>query len=157
VLYDMRKYSAAEASGRSVLQLDSSFQLGIVDLAKVLVEQGKTSVAIPMLVAILDVPGFSHLEKAGVTAYAMARAGRAAEARAVLSKAIFQSDADVTHRGMVAAAVDALGDRERAVEILRAAVDDHDLWLAHYLSAAPYDGLRKDPRVAELFSKMSSR
>jgi hypothetical protein len=58
---------------------------------------------------------------------------------------------------MAAAAMDAVGEREKAVELLREAVNDHDLWLAHYLSAAPYDGLRTDPRVRELFSRMSAK
>ncbi|MEO8194847.1 MAG: protein kinase [Gemmatimonadales bacterium] len=157
VLYDMRRYDAAEKSGRGVLQLDSTFQLGIVDLAKVLVEQGKANEALPMLVRILEVPGFSRSEKIGVTAYALARAGRTDEARALLRKVESQSGKRSSQRGMVAAALDATGERERAVEVLRAAVNDHDLWLAHYFSAAPYDGLRKDPRVRELFAAFSSR
>jgi hypothetical protein len=58
---------------------------------------------------------------------------------------------------MVAAAFDAIGEREKAIQILRAAVDDHDLWLAHYLSAAPYDGLRTDPRVRSMLDLVSNR
>lgn len=156
-LYDMRRYDAAEKSGRAVLQLDSTFQLGIVDLAKVLIEQGKAQAAIPMLLPIIDVPGFSHLEKVGVAAYALARAGRMDEARSLLRKVEAQPAGQSTRRGMVAAALDAVGEREKAVEALRGAVNDHDLWLAHYLSAAPYDGLRKDPRVRQLFAMISKR
>ena len=156
VLYDMRRYDAAEAQGRTVFQLDSTFQLGVVDFAKVLIEQGKAAQAIPMVLGILDVPGFSHLEKASVAAYAMARAGRTNEARSLLKKVEPPAGSQITHRGMFADALDAVGEREKAVEALREAVDDHDLWLAHYLSAAPYDGLRKDPRVVELFSRISN-
>lgn len=157
VLYDMRRYDEAERNGRSVLQLDSTIQLGIIDLAKVLIETGKTNEAISMLLPILDVPGLSHLEKVGVTAYALARAGRIDEAKAMLSKVELRPGRRPTQRGMVAAALDAVGEREKAVEMLRAAVDDHDLWLAHYFSAAPYDGLRKDPRVRELYARVASR
>lgn len=158
VLYDMRRYDAAEKSGRSVLQLDSTLQLGIVDLAKVFIEQGKAEVAVPMLLPILDVPGFSHLEKVGVAAYALARAGRMDEARTLLRKAAESPAAgQSTQRGMVAAALDAIGEREKAIEVLHESVNDHDLWLAHYLTAAPYDGLRKDPRVRQLFARISAR
>ena len=155
VLYDMRRYDAAEAQGRAVFQLDSTFQLGVVDLAKVFIEQGKAAQAIPMLLGFIDVPGFSHLEKASVAAYALARAGKADEARSLLKKVEPLPGSQVTHRGMFAAALDAVGEREKAVEALRKAVDDNDLWLAHYLAAAPYDGLRKDPRVAQLFARVS--
>ena len=157
VLYDMRKYDAAEKSGRSVLQLDATLQLGIVDLAKILIERGKANEAVSMLLPILDVPGFSHLEKVGVTAYALARAGRIGEARSLLKKVDSQPAAQSTQRGMVAAALDAVGEREKAVEVLRQAINDHDLWLAHYLSAAPYDGLRNDPRVRDLFNRVSKQ
>ncbi|HEX2721280.1 MAG TPA: tetratricopeptide repeat protein, partial [Gemmatimonadaceae bacterium] len=158
VLYDMRRYDEAERSGRTVLQLDSTLQLGIVDLAKVMIEQGNTGEAIPMLTRIVDVPGFSHLEKVGVLAYALAKAGRMEDARGLLRKEMESPTAKLsTQRGMVGAAYDATGDREKAIEVLRAAVEGSDLWLAHYLSAAPYDGLRKDPRVRALFAKISAR
>lgn len=156
VLYDMRKYDEAEKSGRNVLQLDATIQLGIVDVAKVLVEKGKAAEAVSMLLPIIDVPGFSHLEKVGVTSYALVRAGRMDDAKALLRKADSKPGLDVTQRGSIAAALDAIGEREKAVQMLREAISDHDLWLAHYLTAAPYDGLRKDPRVRELFAKISA-
>ena len=157
VLYDMRRYDEAERSGRGVLALDSTFQLGIIDLAKVLIEKGKANEAIAMLSPIIDLPGLSHLEKAGAMAYALARAGRKDEAKVLLAKAESRRATGQAHRGMVAAALDAAGERERAIEVLRAAIDDHDLWLAHYFTAAPYDALRKDRRVRDLFARVSSR
>jgi tetratricopeptide (TPR) repeat protein len=155
-LYDLRRYDDAEKSGRAVLQLDSSLQLGIVDISKVLIEKGNAAEAIRLMTPIVDVPGMSHLEKTAVLAYALARAGRKDEARALLDKAQANTGKRPTQRGMVAAAYDAIGEREKAVAILREAISDHDLWLAHYLSAAPYDELRKDPRVRALFDSVSS-
>ena len=157
VLYDMRRYDDAVKSGRAVLELDPGFQLGIVDLARVLVEQGKGNEAVSMLLPILEVPGLSHLEKLGTAAYAMARAGRLDEARSLLKKAESQQAEGKPQRGIVAAALEAVGEHEKAVETLRAAVNGHDLWLAHYFSAAPYDALRKDPRVRELFATVAAR
>jgi serine/threonine-protein kinase len=156
-LYDMRRYDEAEKSGRGVLGLDPNFQLGIIDLARVLVEKGKANEAISMLLPILEVPGMSHLEKVGATAYAMARAGRVEDARSLLKKAESQPGARESQRGIIAAALEAVGEHEKAVETLRSAVNDHDLWLAHYFSAAPYDALRRDPRVKELFATVAAR
>ncbi|MEO7368947.1 MAG: hypothetical protein ABIZ36_13395, partial [Gemmatimonadaceae bacterium] len=155
VLYDMRNYDEAEKSGRNVLQLDATIQLGIVDVAKVLTEKGKAAEAVSMLLPIIDIPGFSHLEKVGVTSYALVHAGRIDDAKALLNK-VESRGKHVTQRGSIAAALDAIGERERAIGILREAIADHDLWLAHYLTAAPYDGLRKDPRVREMFAKISA-
>jgi tetratricopeptide (TPR) repeat protein len=153
----MRKYGDAEKEGRALLQLDSTFQLGIIDLAKVLIEQGRSEEALTMMRPALSVPGVSRIEKAGVVAYAMAKAGRIADAKRYLDSAVVISDRSVASRGMVAAALDAIGEREKAIQVLRNAVDDHDLWLAHYIPAAPYDGLRKDPRVRDLFAKVSAK
>lgn len=155
VLYDMRRYDDAEKSGRAVLQLDPNFQLGIIDLAKVLVERGKASDAVNMVTSALNKPGVSRLEKIGVLAYAMAHTGRATEARAMLDSAEKRATG-VAQRGMIAAAYEAVGAHDRAVPIIREAVDSHDLWLAHYFTAAPYDALRKDPHVADLFKKVSA-
>lgn len=156
-LYDMRRYDDAEKAARHVLQLDSTFQLGIADLAKILVEQGKPDEAATMMMPILDIPGLRRLEKLGVAAYALARAGRSDEARALLVKAKGQPAKPESMSGMIGAALDALGEREQAVAAVRDAVRDHDLWLGHYFAAAPYDGLRKDPRVRALFSEVSAR
>ena len=83
------------------------------------------------------------------------RPSMSAEAKALLDSAESKAGA-VSQRGMIAAAYEAVGAPERAVPILRTAVDGHDLWLAHYFTAAPYDQMRKDPRVADLFKKVSA-
>jgi serine/threonine-protein kinase len=157
VLYDMRRYDEAAQSGRNVMRLDSTFQLGIIDLAKVLIEQGKARDAISMLRSTLEIPAVSHREKVAVLGYALARAGQMNEARSLLETTEANADKRASQRGMMAAAFDAIGERERAIAILRAAVSSHDLWLAHYISAAPYDGLRKDSRAAALFSMVGAR
>jgi serine/threonine protein kinase len=54
----------------------------------------------------------------------------------------------VGRRGIVAAALEAVGEHEKAVQTLREAVHGHDLWLAHYFSAAPYDAFAQgSPRA----------
>jgi serine/threonine-protein kinase len=156
-LYDMRRYADAEKSARGVVSLDPNFQLGTIDAARVLIESGKANEAISLLRPTLDVPGVAHLEKLGLLAYALARAGRKDESRSLLEKAEALASQKQSHRGIIAAAHEAVGNHERAVENLRLAINDHDLWLAHYFSAAPYDALRKDSRVREMFATVSKR
>jgi hypothetical protein len=56
----------------------------------------------------------------------------------------------------VAAALDALGDRDAAATMFRRAVAQHDPWVWIGGRSAPYDGLRKDPRLAALFAKIEA-
>jgi serine/threonine-protein kinase len=156
VLYDKRRYDEAAKAGEGVMRLDPAFQLGIIDYAKVLIEQGQTRKAIDMVMPTLGTPGVSFREKVGVAAYALARAGRRDEASLVLQK-IQNASAVGSERGMVAAALDAIGRRDDAVRVLEEAVKDHDLWLAHYIPSAPYDGLRHEPKARQLFAKVSAR
>lgn len=157
VLYDMRRYDEAATAGEAVFRLDPTFQLGVVDFAKVLIEQGNTKRAIDIVTPTLGTPGVSFREKVGVAAYALARAGRKDEASLMLKKIQTGSPVAGSQRGMVAAALDAIGRRAEALRVFEEAVNDHDLWLAHYVPAAPYDGLRKDPKARELFAKVSAR
>src|SRR5215213_6200882 len=157
VLYDMRRYDEAATAGEAVVRLDPTFQLGVVDFAKVLIEKGDTKRAIGLITPTLGIPGISYREKVGVAAYALARAGQKDEASLTLQKIQTASPVPGSQRGMVAAALEALGRNEDALRVLDEAVMDHDLWLAHYIPAAPYDGLRKDPKARELFAKVSAR
>jgi len=156
VLYDMRRYDEAAKAGEGVMRLDPAFQLGIIDYAKVLIEQGQANKAVDMVMPALGTPGVSLREKVGVAAYALARAGRKNEASLVLQK-IQNTAVAGSQRGMVAAALDALGRRADALRVLEEAVKDHDLWLAHYIPSAPYDGLRQDPGARALFARVSAR
>ncbi len=47
-----------------------------------------------------------------------------------------------------------LGNRERAFEWLEKAFIDHDMWLTWLKCLYPFDGLRADPRFAELLRKI---
>jgi predicted RNA polymerase sigma factor len=48
--------------------------------------------------------------------------------------------------GVLAAALDQLGDRAAAVEQLERAVRQPDAWLQMYNRSARFDALRRDPR-----------
>ena len=85
---------------------------------------------------------------------AYARAGHIAQARAALAQV--PRDTLLSTSGTVAAALDALGDRDAAVTMFQRAVAQHDPGTLGYGRSTPYDGLRKDPRLAALFTKIEA-
>jgi TolB-like protein/Flp pilus assembly protein TadD len=92
----------------------------------------------------------------GQLGYAYALTGKTKEAREVL-KELTAGSSEHVRSLPVARVYIGLGDRERALEWLRKAVDEHDVAL--FLKADPlYDGLRGDPRFValRLQSKLSA-
>ena len=152
-LYNARQYAAADSSDRALLALEPTFTIGILLQGRILTEQRRFDEAIALLEPLSDQPNVRSSEKLGLLAYAYARAGRAREARATLAR--LPRDTLLSAGGLVAAALDALGDRDAAVVMFRRAMAQHDPWV-FVLRSAPYDGLRKDPRLAPLFAKIEA-
>lgn len=153
IYYAARKYPQATVILEKVLGLDPTFQLATVDLSRVLIDEGRPGEAVEKLLPIIDHPGMRMAEKLGLLAYAYARAGKTSEARKTIARAL-DVERNATPSGMVAVALNAVGDHETAVRTFRAAALGHDSWVAHYSNAAAYDGLRNDPRVAPLLAEI---
>jgi serine/threonine-protein kinase len=154
LLYLARRYDAADSVDRGVLALDSTFHMSLLIRARIFTEQGRFDEAIAILQRLSHQPSLRSTEKLGALAYAYARAGRVADARATLAR--LPHDPLHSTGGMIAAAFDALGDRGAAVAIFQRAVALHDPWIFLWGRSAAYDGLRKDPRLASLFAKIEA-
>jgi predicted Zn-dependent protease len=139
---------------RALAVLDSTFHSGLINHARVLIEQRKLDDAIAILERLSHDPNLRSSEELGVLAYAYARAGRLAEARAALARV--PRDSLLSSSGEIATALDALGERDAAVATFRRAVAQRTPWLWVYDRGAPYDGLRKDPRLTALFAKIDA-
>ena len=158
VLYDMRRYDDAERSGRTVMQLDSTLQLGIIDLAKVMIEQGKAKAAIPMIEPIVNVAGFSHLEKVGVLAYALAKDGRINDAKALLVQRDGVSDNETFNSARHGRGRIRCDRRSRKGARSPASRGRWQRSLARPLSLrSSLRRLAEDPRARALFAKISAR
>jgi serine/threonine-protein kinase len=153
-LYNARRYAAADSAYGAALRIDSTFQLALVFRGKLLIEERRYAEAIAILERLSHGSTLRTSQRLGVLAYAYARAGRAAEARATLAR--LPKDTALSASGEVAVALDALGDRDAAVAMFERAVAQHDQWITIAGHAGPYDGLRKDPRVASLFTKIEA-
>jgi len=154
LLYNTRDYSAADSAERVALAIDSTFDINLATRGAILIEQGKVDEAIAILEPLSRRPNMRSAYKLGLLAYAYARAQRAAQARATLAR--LPRDTLVSAGVTVAAALDVLGDRDSAVTMFRRAVAQHDPWIFIQGRSAPYDGLRKDPRLAALFAKIEA-
>jgi tetratricopeptide (TPR) repeat protein len=152
--YIARQNAAADSMDRAVLALDSTFQVAWPLRAAILTEQGRFDEAIATLEPLSHQPNMRSTEKLGLLAYAYARAGRTGQARATLAR--LPRDTRVSAGGIVATALDALGDRDSAVAIFRRAVAQHDPWIFTRGRSPPYDALRKDPRLAPLFARIEA-
>ena len=153
-LYNAGRFAAADSAYDVALRIDSTFQLAQVFRGKALIELRRYPEAIALLERLNRESTLRTAHKLGVLAYAYARAGRAADARAVLAR--LPKDPALSTSGEVALALDALGDRTAAVEMFQRAVTQHDQWITIAGHSLPYDGLRKDPRVASLFAKIEA-
>lgn len=156
-LYSARRYAQAETASQRVLAIEPGFQITLLWSAMILVEMGKIDSATAILERIVDVEGLRRSEKLGVLAYAPARAGRAAAARAVLARSTGGGSRQFPATASIAAALDALGDRTRALEVFTRAVEQHDEFVMLTSIAAPFDGLRSDPRGAPLFARVRAQ
>ena len=153
-LFNTHQYAAADSSDSAVLALQPTFTIGLLLRGRILTEQRRFDEAIAMLEPLSREPNVRSTEKLGLLAYAYARAGNAGQARATLAR--LPRDSLVSAGGTVAAALDALGDRDSAVRMFQRAVAQHDPWIFVLGRSAPYDGLRQDPRLTALFAKIEA-
>ena len=153
-LYYARRYAEADTVSRAIMILDSTFQLGLIFRARVLIERNQFDDAIAILEPLSQGPSIRTAEKLGVLAYAYARAGRAESARATLAR--LSPDPLLSTSGELATALDLLGERDAAVAMLRRAVAQHDQRVTAGSRSEPYDRLRRDRRLTALFAEIET-
>jgi serine/threonine-protein kinase len=153
-LGDAHQYATADSVARAVVALDSTFELGLLTRALIQTEEGRFDEPIETLERLARQPNLRSSEKLGMLAYAYARAGRVAQARATLTR--LPRDTVISAAASVAATLYALGDRDSAVAMFRRAVAYHDPWILTTAREARFDALRKDSRLTPLFAKIEA-
>jgi predicted Zn-dependent protease len=157
VYVNERRYAQADSVAAETIALDSTFALVWSAHAEILLLQGHAAEAIAILKQkVAELPPHRPTETHGLLAYAYARAGMAREARALLDTLRVDAGGHLPATGMIATALEELGDHEAAIALLGEAVAQHDAWLVQYARGERYDKLRRDPRGAALLTKVES-
>jgi serine/threonine-protein kinase len=151
-----RRPADALVYARRTLSLDSSYALGQYVLGATLVEAGQSLEAIGVLQPLTGRPSVRPSQIRGELALAYARAGRIADARRVI-KELEMRAGELPPTAVVAAAVLALGERDRAIGVLQAAVTRHDPWLINFGKSPRFDALRADAAGRKLLESTERR
>jgi eukaryotic-like serine/threonine-protein kinase len=152
-----RRYDAADSLATETLGLDSAFALARSVKAEALLLQGRGAEAVAIFERrVAELPPHRPTEDHGLLAYAYARTGMVAKARALLAAITADAGGRLPATGVLATALEELGDHEAAIALLDEAVATHDAWLLQYTRGERYDKLRKDPRGAAFLAKVEA-
>ena len=148
-LYLAKRYDEAIATAEALIQLDPAMSAPYQWLGQSQIELGRFDAAIPALErAAALAPG--NVERLAALAHGYARAGRAADARALMPRLTPPHNAyhvATIHLG--------LGDREAALTWLARAVHERDAYFVNRARVDPkLDALRGEPRLHALLEQM---
>ena len=151
-LYYARQYEQAVEEARKAEQLDNAFPRTHFWLGRVYEQMGKYSDAIAEAERVGPSP--DSILSLTEMAYAYAKAGKSAEARALLRKLEARAKRAYVPAYDLAVVHLALGQNEAALQWLQKAYDEHD-WAMVVLAVEPrLDPLRSDSRFQELLRKV---
>ncbi len=153
VLVTERRYAEADSVAAETMALDSTFMLAWSWRAYALLGLGKTAQAIALVEREIALSPEGSL---GQLAYAYAIAGRVKEARGVIEALRRRSGGRIPPTGIMAAALEELGDHEAAVALLGEAIAAHDVWVVQFPRSERFDKLRRDPRAAAMLAKLGT-
>jgi tetratricopeptide (TPR) repeat protein len=149
-----RRLDAADSAFRVVNAFDSTAALVLLDKGNLEIARQRYGDAVATFERLAKVPNLTSGLKLGSLAYAYALAGRAADARAALAR--LPSDT-LLACAEAAAALDALGDRDAAVIAFEHAVASQDQWLFLSIHSSHFDALRREPRLAAAWARISAK
>jgi adenylate cyclase len=148
-----RRYDEAVDHYRLTLEMDPGFLPALFELSRVLALQGDIEEARAVCRAA-SAAAPDSVRPLLASAWVEARAGAANTARALLAELGERAQRQYVSPYYLACACAALGDRDRAFEHLARGCDER-MGLAVFTKVGPMlDGLRDDPRFAELLKRI---
>jgi DNA-binding winged helix-turn-helix (wHTH) protein/tetratricopeptide (TPR) repeat protein len=152
VHYLNRQYPEAEQAFRKVLEVDPGFVRAHTRLGITLLTEGKNQAAEHELEQALALSGDPYVK--GLLAQALAASGKRAEANRMLSELIKDSQTRYVQPYGVALAYLGLGQRDKALEWLQKAFDDHTTTMVWAKIDPELDQLRSTSELQAMLAKM---
>jgi tetratricopeptide (TPR) repeat protein len=152
ILYYSRRYDEALAEVKKALDFEPNHAATYEYLGDLYREIGVYEESLADLrkgMALEDEPVFSIL-----IAMTLARSGRTEESIKILNELNERSKREYISPGSVAAAYAALGENDRALDLLDEAYAERDYNMVRLKVSPAYDPLRSDPRFAALLKKI---
>lgn len=150
--YFARDYDRAEEPATRILKDDAENRQALYLLGLVRQQQGRLDESIELLQRLYSM---DKLYAAAALSSALARAGRTAEAQTILNETEELSKTNDIPAQEMAIMCIGLGETDRAFELLQKALDDHFTVLPFIKIEPLFDGIRDDPRFADLLRKVN--
>ena len=151
-------FAGREDEAMKVLQatsdLDQNFWLPHLFISRIYAKKEMWDEAITAATRARDLSN-GNAEAIANIGYALAKAGRTAEAQALLDELKKRSETRYVPHYALAALHNGLGDREQALASLEKAFTDRDALMVFLKVEPKWDNLRSDPRFVELMRKMN--
>ena len=153
VLYFARRYDEAVAQLKKTLELDPGFAYGHFALGHALLQLGRAEAAVAELTRAVDLSGGGTAMLAA-QGMALAAAGRPDETRAIVAALEERARTGHVEAAHFAFLAIALGERERALDLLARACDERSRFVV-FLNVWPiYDPLRGEPGWRDLVRRV---
>jgi TolB-like protein/Flp pilus assembly protein TadD len=153
IYYQARQYGRAEAQLVASLKIDPRMAAAHNTLAILHSLQEQPDQALAEAQIAVNLAG-GDPEFRSTQAYVLARAGRTAEARAILAD--LTQEGQLVIAGSIAVIYGALGDVDRAFEWLEKSLEARDIWAAHLRVEPRLDPLRGDRRFDDFVRRQTS-
>lgn len=150
--FQARDYAAALEYGRQAVAINPESWVGHINLAQVLAELGEYDIALAAFDRAERTSG-GNVKSLAFRAHALARMGRAEEARAVIAALESRSRERYVPPYATALIYVGLGEHDAALEWLERAFEARDIHLVFTTVDPRWDPLRNDPRFQSLLDR----
>ena len=147
-----RNYDAVLEQARRNLEMDPSFVVTHMWIGRAKREQGRYDEALTELEAAVRLSRGQSLEALGDLGHAYAVAGKRAQATEIAER--LEKHGAASRHYPLASVYAGLGDRERALDALDRAMEEHSWFLVQLAVDPTLDSLRGEPRFQRMLSRV---